>query len=203
MNAKHSSRGQTVPAVAVALGAIAVVAVAFVVLVSRPAAPAGGGASPSAPVATPRPSTPASPATPAPSSPAEPSPTATPKAPTEIDLESALFRQVRLTIDDTSGWLRDAVSGHPREGMSVRWHDSLVEQVAPNVVRITWVSFPDEEVLDLGILYIEDELSIAIVQRGPYANTDALGEDRIVVLTFDRPVNAKTLDVKVIDDMVH
>jgi hypothetical protein len=205
MNAKSSSRGQTVPAVALALGAIAVVAVALVALVSRPAAaPAGGGASPSVPpvVSTPRPSAPPT-STPAPSSPAAPSPTADPAAPASILLESTSGHTVRLSIEDPWKALQGAVSGHPGDGMSVRWHDSIVEQVAPNVIRITWVAFPDDVKPNLGILDLDGARSVAIVQRGPVPNSDALGEDRVVVLTFAKAINAKTLDVKVIDDMIH
>jgi hypothetical protein len=205
MNAKSSSRGQVVPGVAVALGAIAVVAIAFVALVSRPAAPAGSGSSPSAPpvVATPKPSAPGAPATPAPTSPAKPSPSAAPAVPSAIDLESASGHKVRLSIEDPFDRLVAVASGHPGDGMSVRWYDSIVKQVGANAVEITWVAFPDDLAPGLGVLDLDGELSVAIVQRAPYPNTDALGEDRVVVVTFDRPVDAKTLDVKIVQDMVH
>jgi hypothetical protein len=202
MNAHHSTRGQTVSSVAVALGAIAVVGVAFGVLVSRPSAPSTPGASPSAPavVSTPKPSVPA---TPAPSAPAEPSPSAAPSVPASIDLESASGHRVRLSIEDPSGRLVGVESGHPGDGMSVRWHDSIVEGAGANAIRITWVAFPDDVSPNLGVLDLDGGLSVAIVQRGPVPNSDALGEDRVVVLTFDRAVDAGSIDVKVIDDMVH
>ena len=202
MNASHSSRGQTVPSVAVALGAIAVVGVAFAVLVSRPAAPSTPGASPSAPavVATPKPS---ASATPVPSAPAEPSPSHAPSVPASIDLESTSGHHVRLSIEDPFGRLVGVESGHPGDGMSVRWHDSLVEQVDSNVIRVTWVAFPDDVSPGLGVLDLDGGLSVAIVQRGPVPDSDALGEDRVVVLSFDRAVDAGAIDVKVIDDMVH
>jgi hypothetical protein len=205
MNARPTKRGQTVPQLAVALGAIAVVGVAFAVLVSRPSVPSDPGASPSAPVATPRPSAPATPvpATPAPSSPAKPSPSGNPTAPTSVRLESPTGHDVRLAIDDPWKTLADAVSGHPGDGMSVRWHDALVEQVGSNAVRITWVAFPDDLAPQLGILDLDGGRSVAIVQRGPVPYSDALGEDRVVVLTFHDPVDARSIDVKVIDDMVH
>ena len=150
--------------------------------------------------ATPKPS---APATPAPSIPAKPSPSVAPAVPSAIDLESASGHKVRLTIDDASGALVGVVSGHPGDGMSVRWHDSIVKQVSAKSIEITWVAFADDLAPDLGVLDLDGGLSVAIVQRAPYANTDALGEDRVVVLTFDRAVDAKTIDVKVIDDMVH
>ena len=206
MNAPHSSRGQTVPSVAVALGAIAVVGVAFAILVSRPSAPSTPGASPSAPavVSTPKPSAPSAPApsAPAPSAPAKPSPSPAPSAPASIDLESTSGHRVRLSIEDPFGTLVGVESGHPGDGMSVRWHDSIVEQVGANSIRITWVAFPDDVSPNLGVLDLDGELSVAIVQRGPVPDSDALGEDRVVVLAFDRSVDARAIDVKVVDDMV-
>jgi hypothetical protein len=202
MNASKSSRGQTLPSVAVALGAIALVGVAFGILVSRPAAPASGGALPSATPSVSAPAPSKAPETPKPSVPA--SPTAEPSpVPSSIPLASASGHDVRLSIEDPSNLLRGVGSGDPGDGMSVRWHDSIVEQLAANQVRITWVAFPDDTRPELGVLHLDGQLSVAIVQRGPVPNTDALGEDRVVVLTFDRAVNANTIDVKVIDDMIH
>lgn len=210
MNAHHPSRGQTVPQLAVALAAIAVVGVAFAVLVSRPSAPAGGGAGPSAPIATPRPSAPENPTSPGPSAPAKPStaPVPSPSSdPSEapgsvIELESASGHSVKADVIDQVGSLVKAESGHPGDGMSVRWHDSIVRQAGPNAVQITWVAFARDEHIALGVHELDGPLTVVIVQAGPYANTDALGEDRVVTLTFDRPVDAADLVVQVLDQTI-
>ena len=205
MNARPTKRGQTVPQLAVALGAIAVVGVAFAVLVSRPSAPAEPGATPPAPIATPRPS---APATPGPSSPAAPSPTATPRPSVEpskppvIDLESGSGHDVKATVVDQIGSLVKAESGHPGDGMSVSWHDALVKQVSANAVEITWVAFARDEQIGLGVNDVDGPLTVVIVQAGPYPNTDALGEDRVVVLTFDHAVHAADVEVQVLDQTI-
>jgi hypothetical protein len=198
MNAPHSSRGQTLPPVAVALGAIAVVGVAFAILVSRPAAPAAGGASPSATPSVSAPAPSRSPETPKPSAPA--SPTAEPsKVPSSIELESTSGHQVRADVIDQIGSLAGAVSGQPGDGMSVRWHDAVVEQVGPNSIRITWSALPLDDHIGIGIHDLDGPLTVVIVQAGPPANSDAMGEDRVVILTFDHAVKAGDVAVEVLD----
>lgn len=201
MNAHPSTRGQTVPQLAVALGAIAVVGVAFAVLVSRPSGPATPGASPSAPVVTPRPS---APATPVPSSPAKPSdrPSADPATPSVIVLKSASGHDVRADVIDQIGSLRGATSGTPGDGMSVRWHDAIVEQAGANAVRITWSALPVDDHIGIGVHDLEGPLSVVIVQAGPVANSDAMGEDRVVVLTFGGAVDADDVKVEILDRSV-
>ena len=209
MNAHPSARGQTVPQLAVALGAIAVVGVAFAILVSNPPAPAGGRAepSPSAPiVATPRPSEPGSPASPMPSSPAKPSasPSAnpSPQPVSVIELESASGHDVKADVIDQIGSLASARSGKPGDGMSVRWHDAIVRQAGPNAVEVTWVAFARDEQIGIGIHDLDGPLTVVIVQAGPYPNTDALGEDRVVILSFDHPVVASDVAVEILDRTV-
>ena len=197
MNTRPSSRGQTVPQVAVALGAIALVGVAFAALVSSPSGAAAPSASPSSPpiVVTPRPS---APATPAPSAPVEPSPSGVPA----IELDSSSGHDVRADVIDQVGWLVRAESGTPGDGMSVRWHDAIVEQVGANAVRITWSALPLDDHIGIGIHDLDGPRTVVIVQSGPPANSDAMGEDRVVVLTFDRAVKASDLVVEVLDRSV-
>ena len=201
MNARPSSRGQTVPQVAVALGAIAVVGVAFALLVSRPSAPSTPGASPSAPVSSPKPS---DPSRPAPSAPAKPSdtPSADPSRPPVVDLDSASGHDVQADVIDQVGSLVKAESGRPGDGMSVRWHDAIVEQSGANAVRITWSALPLDDHVGIGIHDLDGPLTVVIVQAGPPANSDAMGEDRVVVLTFDHAVRASDVAVEVLDRSV-
>ena len=82
--------------------------------------------------------------------------------------------------------------GEARRRMSVRWHDSIVENVDAASIRVTWVGLPGDDVADLGISGEAGAYVLTIVQPGPYANTDAMGEDRVLILTFDAPVSAET-----------
>jgi hypothetical protein len=210
MNAHPSARGQTVPQLAVALGAIAVVGVAFAMLVSNPPVPAGGGVkpSPSAPiVATPRPSEPASPASPSPASPSPSSPAKPSASPSSdpvsvIELDSASGHDVKADVIDQIGSLVSARSGKPGDGMSVRWHDSIVRQAGPQAIEVTWVAFARDEHIGIGIHDLDGPLTVVIVQGGPYPDTDALGEDRVVILSFDHPVVASDVAVEILDRTV-
>jgi hypothetical protein len=40
------------------------------------------------------------------------------------------------------------------------------------------------------------------VRAGPYPYTDAMGEDRILVLTFDGPVSADDVSMQILDRKV-
>jgi hypothetical protein len=202
MQANRSANGQAAAPVALALGAIAVVAAAALFLNRPSASDAGDPASPvpSAPASY----APSAPASPAPSAPSKPSasPSDVLEPPEAIELESASGHRVTADVIDQVGSLVDGRSGHPGDGMSVRWHDSIVRQVAPNAIEITWVAFPRDEEIGLGIHDLDGPLTVVIVQSGPYANTDAMGEDRVVVLTFDEVVEADDVVVEVIDKTI-
>src|SRR4051794_3559142 len=94
-----SSRGQTLPGIALSLGAVAVVVIAFALLVNRPAAPpspSGGLPAASPAVGTPVPTVSARPST-APSV----APSVGPSDPVFGDmLESATGQDVRLVVGD-------------------------------------------------------------------------------------------------------
>jgi hypothetical protein len=193
---RSSRRGQATPFVAVALGALAAVTVAAAIVLSGPVSPPPAtGSKPSAtPVASaPNPSVPAS---------HSPSPTPRPTAPGEIVLESATGHDVLLKIHDQANALVDAVSDVPGDGMSVRWHDSVVRQAGARKLAITWVALPQDEIVDLGIVREGDKYTITIVQAGPVPYSDAMGEDRVLVLTFADDVLADDIDVAILDRTV-
>jgi hypothetical protein len=101
----------------------------------------------------------------------------------------------RVAIDDQTGKLVAIRSGHAGDGMSVRWNTSKVDQVDPTTIQVTWVGFPGE---DLVVLTIDANGGAPVLifdQKAPYANTDALGSDRVLVLTFDGPVDASKVEV--------
>ena len=192
---RSSLRGQAAPVVAVALGALAAVTVAAAILLSGPATPAPGSGPKPSPTVAPAPSA----SVPASHS---PSPTPRPTAPGEIVLESATGQDVLLKIHDQANALVDAVSDVPGDGMSVRWHDSVVRQAGARKLAVTWVALPRDDIVDLGIVRDGDKYTITIVQAGPVPYSDAMGEDRVLVLTFADDVLARDVNVEVLDRTV-
>lgn len=206
MTPSHSSRrGQAQPALAAVLGIVAVVGIVAAVVVSRPNAAAGPGASdrPSAaPSASPT-ATPAATPTPGPSVDPTVEPTATPSSGLgTIELRNATRHEVRLQVHDQTGDLEQAVSGTPGDGMSAQWHKAIVRNADVDTILITWAGLPQDDTLDLGVALVDGEYVVTIVQAGPVPNSDAMGEDRIVALTFDGPVAAGDVTVQVLDRTV-
>lgn len=143
------------------------------------------------PVATPAPAaTPT--ATPPP--PATPAPTTVP-VPSVVVLDTVDDTDPRLAIDDQTSSLLFVFSGHAGDGMSTRWNTAIVDQVDSNSIRVTWVGFPGEEQIDLAITADGGTPVLVFDQMAPYANTDALGADRVLHLTFDHAVNAAAVEV--------
>ena len=154
----------------------------------------GAGRQPAAPTTTPV-STP-SPAPTSPVQPATPKPTSTPSdGPTVVVLDTANEDDPRVVVDDQSGKLADVLTGHAADGMSVRWNDAIVDQIDPRTVRVTWVGFPGAEEVVLTITSDRGAPVLIFDQRAPYANTDALGADRVLVLTFEDDVDADKVEV--------
>ena len=197
--------GQIHPALAVALGAVAVAGLVAAVLVSRPG-PAAGPAPSDRPSASPS-AAPSADPTADPTPVTTPKPTATPSAApsspsgvgSPIDLDNATDHDVVLQVHDQTGTLTGVVSGRPGDGMSAQWHRAIVQNVDIDTISITWAGLPQDDVLDLGVAVVDGELVVTIVQSGPVPNSDAMGEDRVVKLTFDHPVSAEDVDVQVLD----
>ena len=144
-----------------------------------------------APVATPTPvatpsATPARPATPAPT---------TVPVPSVVVLDTVDDTDPSVTIDDQTGSLRSVVTGHAGDGMSTRWNTAIVDQIDANSIRVTWVGFPGEKQVGLTITADGGAPVLVFDQMAPYANTDALGADRVLVLTFDSAVDANDVEV--------
>jgi hypothetical protein len=195
-------RGQVQPVLALALGLAAVIAIAIAAaVVFGSNAPAGAGSSdrPSTPPLVVRPSvapTAKPSATPA-------APVATPATrPTTIALRNTSGHAVKLQIHDETGTLSSARSGRPGDGMSVRWHDANVKNAGSRTILVTWVGLPGDDVSDLNIAVRGGKLVLTFVQPGPLPYTDAMGEDRILSLTFDDAVSADDVVVKILDRTV-
>jgi hypothetical protein len=96
----------------------------------------------------------------------------------------------------------DVRSGQPGDGMSVRWHDALVKNVDADTIAITFVGLPRDEQVDMVVDAASGKVTITIVQAGPVPQSDALGADRIVILSFDAPISAGDVSVEILDRTV-
>jgi hypothetical protein len=155
--------------------------------------------------ATPSP-TPNTPPTVAPSRPPSDPPTPTPSpepsdppadGPTKVALENLTGDDVSVEIDDQTGGVVRAESGMPGDGMSVRWFDVKVENIDADTLRVVWVGLPRDEVVGLTVSVVDGMTHLAFVQDAPPANSDALGYDRILELTFDQPVRSEDISTSV------
>ncbi len=182
----RTTRSLARPATAVVLTLVAAFAIMASGVLGR-----SGSPTPSSPPSTPKPTPTASPSAPA--------PTPVPSAPvgdgTTVDLDNRGGFDILLRIKDRTGRLVTGSSGTPKDGMSVRWHDAIVKNVDASTIRITWAGWPRDEEVGMTISRSGDKVRIHIVQIAPYPNTDAMGLDRILDLTFDGPIDAD--DVKV------
>jgi hypothetical protein len=179
-------------------GRVAAAGVAAVALATIIGAVAfGAGQQPSSsptptasPTSTPAPTSPATPI------PATPAPTAEQDGvPPVVVLDTIDDQDPRVSIDDQTGRLVAARSGHAGDGMSVAWNTANVDQVDRTTIQVTWVGFPGDE---LAVLTVDDyggDPVLVFDQKAPYADTDALGADRVLVLTFDGPVSASDVEV--------
>jgi hypothetical protein len=76
--------------------------------------------------------------------------------------------------------------------MSVRWSDIDIVNLDARTLRVTFVGYPQDEVIDLDFAVAAgDGFNLTISQKLPLPNTDALGADRVVVLEFDQDVAAE------------
>jgi hypothetical protein len=191
MNAPRSTRRGPGPVAALALVAVVGITAAAA------SALRSGGATAAAP--SDRPSA-APTSSPTPSVVPTKAPSATPpSAPGSVILWNASGHDLSILVHDQTGDLVGAVSGKPGDGMSVGWHKAIVENVDAQTIRVTWVGLPGDDVADLGISGGGGTYTLTVVQPGPYPYTDAMGEDRILILTFDAPVSADDVFVEILD----
>jgi hypothetical protein len=180
-----SIRGRALPAATLLLALIAVVAVV---------ASGALGRAGNLPQPTPSPSPSGSPtSTPAPTPTAEPSaePSDEPADGVfDVDLDTVDDHDVSVVVDDATGSIVKVSSGSPVDGMSVRWSDMKIENVDATTLRLTWVGLPLDEQINLFVADVDGKLSLRFVQAAPPPYSDAMGYDRILVVTFDGPVSA-------------
>ena len=106
-----------------------------------------------------------------------------------------------LVHGDTAG-IVGAVSGKPGDGMSVGWHKAIVKPLNEKTIEITWSGLPGDDVADLDIRKVDGGYAFTIVQNGPVPYSDAMGEDRVLVLTFDWPDSMGEISVDILDRTV-
>jgi hypothetical protein len=189
MNAQRSPRRGQAATAATVLALLAIVVASAAVLASRP----GGVAyppTPSVPIATP---------SVAPTKAPTPSPSARPGS---VDLDNATDHDVSILIHGDVDDIVGAVSGKPGDGMSVGWHKAIVRNVDANTIALTWVGLPGDDVADLDISKVDRAFAFTIVQAGPVPYSDAMGEDRVLVLSFDGPVSVDDISVEILDRTV-
>jgi hypothetical protein len=181
--------------------------VVVLALAASAAACVGGGASdagsdrPTPPAATPAApvGSPAAPASPSSTPPAASKPPAAPSEepgrdamPITVELETVDHHDVRVDIVDRTGSLTTAVSGTPAEGMSA---DGLeIRNVDADTLRLTWVDFGIDNALALFVDEVDGKLRMVLVQPPPKAPTDAMGFDRVLLVSFDSPVAARDVE---------
>jgi hypothetical protein len=174
---------------------LAPVIVALTIAILLAACSTGTGApaaSPSDPPAMPSPA----PETPAPASPAPatPAPTEVAAADLRVDLQSTSGQDVYVDIVDRSGTIERAVTGRPAEGVSVGSGTLQVENLDARTVRLMWSDFPIDNQLRLFVDPIGVGYRFLLIQPAPTGPADAMGEDRILDLTFDRQVSAAEVE---------
>jgi hypothetical protein len=110
---------------------------------------------------------------------------------TTVDLENLTSHDVSVVIDDQTEQVVKAESGTPGDGMSVRWFDVKVENIDSDTLRIVWVGLPRDEVVDLGVSERAGKVRLRFIQDAPPRDSDAIGFDRILELTFEGPVRSE------------
>jgi hypothetical protein len=119
-----------------------------------------------------------------------------------IPLDVFLPDDVQLAISDREGLIQQAATGQAGDGMSVRWGQAVVRNTGPRTLEVTWTGIPRDELVTLVARSDGDRVLLRFGQEAPPANSDAMGADRVVVLTFAEPIDAGHVvtDFTTVDD---
>jgi hypothetical protein len=195
--------GAIVGLLAVVVASVAIGAIGATAMKSgRPAGDLGVVVPPSvqpSPTATPLPST--KPSVAPTSAPSQPGASEEPRQsdepgrdaiPLTVDLVNETNDEVYVDIADNSGLLVDARSGIPAGGVSVDSYVLKVENVDARTLRLTWSDYAIPNAL---ALYIgESARRFILVQPEPRGDVDAMAHDRVLILTFSKPISADDIE---------
>jgi hypothetical protein len=194
----------SVASIAIVLGAVLVLASNGVVgRAGSPTDPRPGTPAPSDPVVTPS-------GLPTPSVPPTADPTDAPggepgdgpsRRVVRVPLDTATGHDVVAVVTDETGLLAGGASGRAGDGMSVRWLDVTVENLDTRTLRITWVGLPGDAEIDVLIEPDADRINLYIIQPAPPVDSDAVGFDRVLELTFADPVRAEDIQAVVLEGL--
>jgi hypothetical protein len=173
------------------LSAASLVAAVTVAACSSPSA-ALPSAQPSVPVSNPV-ATPV--ATLAPTPVATPLPSHAPaEPPTSVDLQTATGHHVSIELLDESRRIVAARSGRPGDGASVAFGTVVARNLDARTIELTWADTPGDAQLGL---YVDRAASLILVIRPDRGAGDAIAFDRVLVVEFDRPIDASALTLGV------
>ncbi len=130
--------------------------------------------------------------TPAPVATQDPTENGDDAMPITVDLDTADGHDVHVDIADRYGLLESAESGHPAEGMSVEPYTLQIENLDERTLKLTWVDFGIDNALALH--FFQEGRVLVMVQPEPDGDVDAMGHDRALILTFDRPIDADDIE---------
>lgn len=117
--------------------------------------------------------------------------------PIRVDLDSTSGQDVYVDIVDRSGTIERAESGRPGEGVSVAADTVHIENVDARTLRLVWSDFPIDNGLSLYVDPVGGGYRFLLIQPAPTGPADAMGEDRILELTFDRDVSAADVEASI------
>ncbi len=215
---RSSRSGPGLAAPNLLIGAAALVALVAIAGCSLGVVAAGASGSPSDPYPVATPAAPLPTAVPngptgvPPTGVPQPTPAATPLVPSTpqpdgvdglvLPLDVFLPHDVQLAISDPEALIEQASSGQAADGMSVGWAEAIVRNVGPNDLEVVWTGIPRDELVTLVARSDGDRVLLRFGQEAPPANSDLMGADRIVVLTFAEPIDAADVvtDFTTVDD---
>ena len=123
-----------------------------------------------------------------------PPPTAAPVTILRVDLQSTSGQDVTIDILDRSRSVTSATSGKPGEGVSFDSDSVVVENIGPRTLRLGWSDFPIDNELQLHVDPVGVGYRFLLIQPAPTGPADAMGEDRILEVTFDRDISAAEVE---------
>lgn len=118
-----------------------------------------------------------------------------------VPLDTATDHDIVAVVTDETEMLVGGASGRAGDGMSVRWFDVTVENLDARTLRVTWVGLPGDAEVDVLIEPDADRINLYILQPAPPVDSDAVGFDRVLELTFADPVGADDVHAVVLEGL--